>query len=198
MRSRRHSNANWATRTRRSTTSWAPPSLTRRPGSSHTPTAPRPRVALASLYLETGRVDEGERQLRLALDNAPDDPDANRAYASLLVATDRCDDAEPYWLKFSNKSTDASGKLSLADYYVYTDRSDDALQVLQPLTTERDEAGAARMRVASIYYDRGDFAAAERLADQVLAHDPDNTTALMLKSRVAIDRGDRPAALDDA
>src|SRR5262249_37653449 len=28
------------------------------------PRAPRPRVALASLYLETGRLDDGERQLR--------------------------------------------------------------------------------------------------------------------------------------
>src|SRR5439155_17944581 len=149
------------------------------------PKAPRPRVALASLYLDTGRPDEGERQLRIAIDNAPDDPDANRAYASLLVATDRCDDAEPYWLKVSRGSTDSSGTLSLADYYVYSSRPDDALRVLTPLTTERDEGGAARMRVASIHYASGARADGERLTDQVLAHEPDSTMALLLKARLA-------------
>ena len=54
------------------------------------------------------------------------------------------------------------------------------------------------MRVASIYYDRGDGDDAERLADQVLAHEPDNMTALVMKSRLALDRGDRAAALEFA
>ena len=137
-------------------------------------------------------------QLKTAIDLAPDDPDANKAYASLLVATDRCDDAEPYWLKASRGAPDESGTLSLADYYVYASRPDDALRVLTPLTTERDEGGAARMRIASIYYDRGEPTDAERLTDQVLAHEPDNMTALVMKSRIALDRGDRAAALDYA
>src|SRR5262249_16291687 len=159
------------------------------------PKSAKARVALASLYLDTGRANEGEKQLLLALDEFPNDPDANRAYAGLLVATDRCEDAEPYWKKVSDETADPTGSLSLADYYVYTERTDDALRVLTPLTTERDEGGEARMRVASIYYDRGEKSDAERLANEVLAHEPDNTNALILKSRLAIDRGDRAAAL---
>ena len=72
------------------------------------------------------------------------------------------------------------------------------MRVLTPLTTDRDEGGAARMRIASIYYDRGEPEDAERLADEVLSHEPDNMTALMMKSRIALDRGDRPAALEYA
>jgi len=142
------------------------------------------RVALAGLYLETGRSDEGERQLRAALDESPEDPDANRAYASLLVATDRCEDAEPYWLKVAAKSADDSGTLSLADYYVFSGRPDDALRVLTPLLRGRDEGGGAALRVASIYLDRGNWQAARRLIQQVLARQPDNDTALTLKDRI--------------
>jgi Tfp pilus assembly protein PilF len=155
-------------------------------------------VALAALYVESGRIDEGERQLRTALDNSPDDPEANRAYASLLVAADRCEDAERYWLKVAAESSDDSGTLSLADYYVYSGRPDDAKRTLARLTTGRDEHGAARLRIAAIDYDRGNRTAAERLVDQVLTLDTQNLTALVLKGRLALERGDRATTLEYA
>ena len=54
---------------------------------------------------------DGEQQLRAALDVAPDDLDANRTYASYLVTSADCADAEKYWQRVAAKSPDDSGNL---------------------------------------------------------------------------------------
>src|SRR5205085_6789975 len=122
----------------------------------------------SQLYLELGRLGEGERELRAALDAAPTDVEANRAYGSYLVSTDHCGDAEPYWRQVAQQSADVSGTLQLADYYVWSGRPDEALRVLQSVPVTRDGEGSARTRLASILYDRGDRAKASEIVDELL------------------------------
>ena len=153
------------------------------------------RVSLAQLYLETGRAVDGEKQLRDALEIAPEDLDANRTYANYLATTTDCADAEKYWQMVAAKSPDDSGKLSLADYYVWSGRPEDALRVLANVSS-KDEGGAAKVRVASILYDRGEHSKAATMVDELLAHDQASVNGLLLKARMSLDGGDAASARD--
>jgi tetratricopeptide (TPR) repeat protein len=143
------------------------------------------RVTLAELYFQTERAADGARQLRSALDVNPTDLEANRLYAGYLVGTNQCEDAEPYWKNVATQSPDGSGALALADYYMFSGRSDDALRVLEPLAAKR-EAGPAGTRVAAILYDRGDRAKAGQVVDELITTDPSNVEALVLKARISL------------
>jgi predicted Zn-dependent protease len=145
------------------------------------PESPEAHVGLAEFLIDNGRPSDGEQELRSALNADPDDLDANRAYATYLSSGKQCVAAEPYWKKVAAKSTDDSGSLALADYYVWSGRADEALKVLTPLAKTRDEGGRARTRIAAILYDRGDRTGAQRTLDQVLAKDATSPAALKLK-----------------
>jgi Tfp pilus assembly protein PilF len=162
------------------------------------PSSADARVGLAQLYLEAGRDSDGERELKAALDADPDDLSANRAYANYLVGTDRCENAESYWLKAAAQSNDPSDDIALADYYVFIGRSDDALKVLEGVAPEKDQSGAARARMASIIYDRGDRQAAESLVDDLLRQNRSSVNGLVLKARIALDARDTAQARDYA
>jgi tetratricopeptide (TPR) repeat protein len=150
------------------------------------PSSPESRVALAQIYFDTDRHAEGEQQLRSALDAKPADLEANLLFASYLTETEQCLDAEPYWLNVAAQSPDSSGVLSLADYYMSSGRPDDALRVLEPLTSKPDDGGVAKSRIAAILYDRGDRAKATQVVDDLLADQPSNVNALVLKARMSL------------
>ena len=155
-------------------------------------------MSLAQLYMETGRGDDGAQQLRAALDADPNDVSANRAYASYLVSTEYCENAEPYWKKAAAQSKDPADALALADYYVWLGRSDDALPVLKDLMANRDAGGEAKARAASIVYDRGEREEAARMVDEILAQDQSSVAGLLLKARIALDAHDTARAREYA
>jgi Tfp pilus assembly protein PilF len=155
------------------------------------------RTSLAQLYFDTGRPAYGEQQLRAALALNPIDLTANRMYASYLVETNFCADAEPYWQTVAAQSKDRSGSLALADYYVWSQRPADALRVLEPLAAADDPGGVARARMAAILYDRGDRAEAARVVDELLAEDS-GVDGLVLKARMSLDAPDMAQARDYA
>jgi type IV pilus assembly protein PilF len=158
------------------------------------PSAIDARVSLAQLYLQMGRAADGEKQLRDALAIAPDDLEANKTYASYLVTTNDCADAEKYWQTVAAKSPDDSGYLSLADYYVWSGRPDDALRVLSKVSAKDQSGAAARVRVASILYDRGERSEAAAMVEEVLTQDHSSLNGLLLKARMSLDNGDAAAA----
>lgn len=161
------------------------------------PSSPEARVDLARVYMETGRAAEGERELLAAVASDPKDVDANEALARHLVDSGRCDDAEQYWSRVAAQSTDGTGVLALADFYVSQHRYDDALRVLTNARRGRQQS-AVDVRIASITYDRGDHAKAGALVDQVLTREPSSVDALLLRARIALDSNDASAARDYA
>lgn len=155
------------------------------------------RVDLARVYMESGRVADGEHELRSAVAADPNDADANEALARHLVDAGRCDDAEAYWNRLAAQTTDGTGVIALADFYVSQQRYDDAIRVLQNAKDSRHRS-AVDVRIASIRYDRGDRGEAGELLDRVLNRDPSSVEALLLKTRIALDRNDVSAARDYA
>ena len=162
------------------------------------PSSAAARVSLSQLYLEQGRTTEGERELRAALAAEPEDVDANRVYGSYLVSTEHCADAEPFWKQVALQSPDVSGTLELADYYVWSGRQDDAMRVLEAVPATRDGEGAARTRLASLLYDRGEKTKASAIVEELLQQDRGNVTGLLLKSRMALDKQDVAVAREYA
>jgi Tfp pilus assembly protein PilF len=153
------------------------------------PGATAAQVSLARLYLASGHTSEAARRLRALLEENPTDVTANRVYADYLVGLNQCLEAEPYLRSAAEHSPDDSGALALADYYVFMDRPDEALRILNPLVEERNSQDAAE-RVAAIAYDRGDRAAASRMVDNLLARDASRVNALTLKARMLLDSGE--------
>jgi len=152
------------------------------------------RVSLSQVYLQTGRTALGAQELRNAIASDPNDVEANRAYATFLVESDKCEDAETYWQQVAANSTDTSGPIALADFYVWSHRPDAALRVLSEVPASRDGDGGVRTRLASLLYERGDKSEASALVDAVMAGDQTNVSAWLLKARIALDAGDRAAA----
>jgi predicted Zn-dependent protease len=72
-------------------------------------------------------------------------------------------------------------------------RPDDALRVLGKVSP-RGESGAAKMRVASILYDRGERSKAATMVDELLEHNQSSVDGLLLKARMSLDGGDAASA----
>lgn len=170
---------------------WLQKAIERAPSS---PSSVEARVELARVMLDTGRGAEGEKELRAAVAADPTDAEANEMLATYLVATDRCDDSEQYWKALAAQTTDGSGTLALADFYVSRGRSDEALKVLG----QSSQDPAAGTRMASIMYDRGDRPKAAALVDQLLERQQTNVQALLLKARMALDDSDLAKAREFA
>jgi predicted Zn-dependent protease len=149
------------------------------------PAAPETRVSLAELYLQSDREAEGERELRAAVSASVSDPEANEMYAYLLDAT-QCAGDEP------------TGLFAMADYYMWNDRPEEAVRVLEGLmrTPHPDSAGVARL--AAIQYDRGERDKARNLVDELVARDPSSVDGLVLQARMTLDRGEPARAKDYA
>lgn len=70
----------------------------------------------------------------------------------------------------------------------------ESLDALQKLADEPNGEAAALTGIVATYVRSGDMAAAETVIDDVLAEDPRNVRALLLRAELHLMRGDRPAA----
>ena len=154
-------------------------------------------LALGNYYWSGGRAPETERAFRAAIDLEPGHPGANRAMAALLMATGRVADAEAYFRKLADSSKDAGSVLALADYYLLTDRSREAIARLTPLVSGEaaEPVPAAKERLARAHAAAGDRVKAEALVGEILATDKANLEAQLLKGQLLLDGGKRDEAL---
>jgi tetratricopeptide (TPR) repeat protein len=142
------------------------------------------RTAYASFLLDAGRVEEAERQLAEAHRAAPDDELANRALASLYLATERPGLAEPFLQKAAGRPAQKlRSTLALADYYASLERFDEARAALTRISrAESTDATAAQIRLAAIAFVSGSREEAHRLLNRVLKRRP-TPDALALEAR---------------
>jgi len=158
------------------------------------PTSPA-RAKLAELLFDTKRDSDAVHELRAALTTDENDVVANRAYGRYLQTTAQCDDAEAYLKRAAEHSRELPDTLSLADFYVKSGRTDDALRVLKAKETA-DPNGAIRDRIASILYDRGEHDAATKMLDDSLTRNPSDVGGLLLQARLSMDKHDTMRARD--
>jgi putative PEP-CTERM system TPR-repeat lipoprotein len=160
------------------------------------PDRPGAHMALASFLLQSGRAGEAEASFKRALDLDAKNPLAHQALAVFYVVNRRAALAEPHMKALADLDTSpgARRRLALADYYVGMNRIDDANQVLESLA-QGGTFGAARMRQAAIEYASLGSERGNRAIDEVLAKEPNNVPALLLKARFLEQEGKHADAL---
>ncbi|HEY7448642.1 MAG TPA: tetratricopeptide repeat protein [Vicinamibacterales bacterium] len=141
------------------------------------------RLALANFYWATRKAGEAGQTLQQAYDLEPDNLRTNHMLAMFQIATGKAADAERYFKKLAELSKDKNAKIILADYYVAAGRSNDALPILQALTTSKDTQAAADLRLAELDYRDGRHQQAHDRIDDLLERERNNATALVLKGR---------------
>jgi len=148
------------------------------------PKAISAHLALANYYWAVGRRDETENTLKGALALQPNDQLANRAMAVFYLASGRGAEAEPY-LKVSAAEADAfEPRLTLADYYIYSARTDDAAKTLETIPDTNPVMYAnAQVRLAAIEYAGKKQPDAYARLEKILAKQPQNVRALVVKAR---------------
>jgi tetratricopeptide (TPR) repeat protein len=139
-------------------------------------------LALARFYWSAGRLDQSRAAFQALIAIDPMNHRANRALAILFLAIGRAPDAEPYVKRIAEAAVLPGDKYALVDYYVETRRFNEAVSILQAMSTGKDKTEAS-LRLATIDYDQGRQPQARQAVDAVLAREPRNVRALILKGR---------------
>jgi putative PEP-CTERM system TPR-repeat lipoprotein len=158
------------------------------------PSSNRAHLMLGNYLWSAGRLAEAESSLRHAVELAPQDPLANRALAALCLATHRTAEAERY-LKTVARN-DNTSRFVLADYYIATQRPQEAVVELEPLRADTTLAREATRRLARAYADLGERAKAEALVNDLLKQEPSNPETLLIKGQLLMLAGKKEEALE--
>ncbi len=151
------------------------------------------RVALAAQYMQSGNTDQAEAVLREAI--AADETDPKR-YLTLVqfLASQKGVEAAIAELKSTiDKYGDMMElRFGLAQLYQESGDAAKAKEVLQGVIAhERTEPKGlqARVRLAELYGNEGNYTEVRRLAGEVLKENPKDNQALLLKGRLDLQEG---------
>jgi tetratricopeptide (TPR) repeat protein len=159
------------------------------------PASSTARLALANFFWVTSKWDAAERELQKAAELAPADPLPQRALASFLVAVGRVAEAEQPLKKVLDLTGTPTAAFSLAEYHIARGHEPAARAVLQPLAKNPRTAPAAATRLALLDFRTGHADAAAQQIRGVLAANPGNLDALLLKTEIELSSGNRDEAL---
>jgi len=149
-------------------------------------------LALGNFYSVIARPREAEQAFLKALTIEPQNKPANRFLASLMIATGRRADAEPYLQRIAD-SKDLPSVVALADYYLTMRRPKDAISSLERIENANSNPLVA-VRLARAYVAADDKSSAQALVDQVLTQNPKDADAQLLKGQMLLDAGKRDEA----
>jgi tetratricopeptide (TPR) repeat protein len=161
----------------------------------------RLRAQLVQLYLSSKRFDDAERELRSIVVAAPSDARSGMNLVRFLLA-----------LKGAKAARDELGtrikaggdvfdyQVALADLDFAEGNLDSAAQSLKGLTATASTAERkllAQSKLAEMYVNKGNFAAAEPIVAEILQKDGHNTIGLRLRAAAKIEKGDLESAIAD-
>jgi tetratricopeptide (TPR) repeat protein len=159
------------------------------------------RLRLAQFYARTNHVDEGERVLRDAIKAMPEERDLKTGLVEYL-AVNRSRDAAAQELGRMIAADPGNYDMQLAQAQFYEQGKDEAQA---RAAYERIVAGAglepagitARNRLAVIAIRNKDIAGAQKLLAEVLAKNPRDNDALLLRANLALSQSDPKSAIVD-
>jgi putative PEP-CTERM system TPR-repeat lipoprotein len=152
-------------------------------------------LALANFHWTSRRATETGRTLQQAYSLDRDDPLVNRTLGLFQMAVGKPADAEPYFKTLARVSADPNTKILLADYYVASGRRQEAVSILQELTSDRKTRSAAELRLAELDFREGNHDRAQKRISELLDREPNNATGLMLRAALLSAAGQRDAAV---
>ena len=158
------------------------------------PKSARTQLSLANFYWATGQFPKAEAAFRTTLSFEPNNLAANRAMSVFLLATGRAAEAEPYFIKIA-KVSPVAGASTLAQYYLLTNRRDNARKILTAMAQLPDGFADATVRLAYLDLTEGDSSGAWKRTKEVLTKQPKNVDALVLSGTLLDREGKHEEAL---
>jgi tetratricopeptide (TPR) repeat protein len=162
------------------------------------PSSAAARLAYANYLLASQRVEEAEAQLTSALSLDDTNVMINRALALFYVVTARPLQAEPYLKRLAQDANNTAAQFSLAQFYLATNRRDDAVTVLNGLAARDNTFERATLAIAQVARASGDGARGHTLVQQVLTRSPNSPQALIVRARFLLGDGKPAEAIASA
>jgi len=142
-------------------------------------------LALGSLYVKKGDIENAEIALREAANREPDSVAAHLALGSLHAARRNLEAAESEFKEAAELSPPASiARIRLADFYVSAGLPDRAKQVLTEITTEASDYVPAWRRLAQMAFDEKNYQESAAALDQWLKSVPTDPDALQMRGQI--------------
>lgn len=159
------------------------------------------KYGLVKFYSDSGQLDKGEEVLRGLVAASPDDTQARLQLARFLAGKNELDEAEQF-LRAEIQANPDEHQFSymLAQMYLQQDRQEAAEELLQKIDAAAGNTDAglqARNLLARVRLSQDRKQDAETIIDTVLADEPANAEALMMKSALELERGDTDSAISN-
>jgi len=141
------------------------------------------QLSLANFYWSGGRMAEAEPVLKRALALDPQNVTVQRALVTYYMTTGRAKEAEAPLKAVADTLKSVQSRLALADYYLGAERTQDAQSLLTSIAEQKGGFAGATIRLSTLDYEAHRLAEAHRQIDAVLAKEPKNVDALLVKAR---------------
>ncbi|MBT1515621.1 tetratricopeptide repeat protein [Bradyrhizobium sp. SRL28] len=159
------------------------------------------RAQLLQFLLAQRKFVEAEKEFRARAEANPTDSKIGLDLVRFLAATKGADAGRAELeARIKAGGDDFDYQIALAEMNFGQNRADDAMQVLQKLTTTAatpDKKLAAQVKLAEVYIAKNDKAAAEPLIADILSKDRRNSGALRLRAALGIDKAQFDSAISD-
>ncbi|NPA42984.1 MAG: tetratricopeptide repeat protein [Chlorobi bacterium] len=131
------------------------------------------RLALARLYVQTGRYEEAERLFEQMLEEDPSDAEALKGLGDVYLYTDRYDSAIAYYRRAVEAAPDhIPFYFDLARAYAWAGRLDDAVAVYRTILQKDDTYAEAWQGLGKMYWWKNKPVTALRYYRRALRWDP--------------------------
>ena len=159
------------------------------------------RLRLARFYATTKQMDKAERELRGAIAADPENEEPYLTLVRFIGATKGAPAAEQQLRAFIQDQPELYRlQFALADLYRSSNRTAEAITLYQGII-DQDKIGPnglkARNYYASLLLKQNEMEKGEALLAEVLKENPKDLTALSLRGRLALSRGDGASAVRD-
>ncbi len=159
---------------------------------------PRLAKSAAQMAIYSKDYDTAEIAAYFWVSIAPDHPDANQSYASLLIQRNELESAEPYIRKVMHHTdTDKDrGYAILANMLLKAKDKERALDLMDRIAGDDRQSVALLYASAQLASQFGMVEETEQRLDQLLSLEPTHRNAIMMRSRVYFQQGDIKRALE--
>ncbi|WP_219893756.1 tetratricopeptide repeat protein [Aquisediminimonas profunda] len=157
------------------------------------------KLDLAEILYKSGNTPRARSTLYALLISQPDNIEVIQKISELWTQND-ASALTPAQLKYVTEHGSETVKLAVARYLIDRGRPDVAAQILRPDSNAGDNgiSADARALYATALYKQGNADAARSIAEEILSKDKNNIDALMVRARIAMQKQDLTAALNDA
>ena len=156
------------------------------------------KVGMAVALKSSGELAKAEAILRKVLATKPADVMANRILADLYQQSGRARDAERPLRFVADATRTGTDRLSLAEYYVKSNRRPEAIPLLTELTSVVETRVAATLLLAQADHAEGRRDQAHKRVDDLLLSNPNDTRVLLFKAQLLSSDGRLDEALTRA